>query len=294
MNSIIDAHHHLWDLAVTPQPWLDEAMGPINQSFSHDDLLRAVGSRVESTVIVQTVSDVAETELMLEIAERSALVGGVVGWVDLTAVDVADRLAALTGSPTGSWLRGIRHQVHDEPDVEWIGRSDVRRGLAALGAAGLVFDLLLRPEHLRVAAEVVRDLPDVTFVLDHIAKPRIADGELDGWAADIRRLASLPNVMCKLSGLVTEADWAAWTTAELQPFADVVLDAFGPNRVMFGSDWPVCLLAASYDDVVESAVTLTAACSATEQAAVFSGNAAEVYRLHLGPAGPQPAMEEPC
>jgi len=283
VNSIVDAHHHLWDLTVTPQTWLNDSMGPINRSFDHNDLVEATGGEIATTIIVQTTGSEAETYAMLETAATSELVGGVVGWVDLTAADVADRLAAIQASPHGSWLRGIRHQVHDEPDRHWLGRADVRRGLTAVGEAGLVFDLLIRPEHLEVSTAVARDLPEVSFVVDHIAKPDVAGGFAGGSAADwevnLRELATLPNVACKLSGMVTEADWQSWTAADLRPFANVVLDAFGYDRVMYGSDWPVCLLAATYEQVLGATTHLIAELSASERNAVLGANARRIYRL---------------
>jgi len=279
MNSIIDAHHHMWDLDLTPQVWLDDSMGPINRSFFHDDLDSATAGRVEKTVVVQTVSSEDETLLMLDIAAASPIVDGVVGWVDLTQPNVADRLAALKESSAGAFLRGIRHQVHDEADTDWLVRDDVRRGLAAVGAAGLVFDLLLRPQHLAVATETARALPDVSFVLDHIAKPQIAAGVLGTWAHDLAALAALPNVACKLSGLVTEADWESWTVDDLAPFAHAAIDAFGPERIMYGSDWPVCLLAASYDQMLEATEELLSRYSAHEREAMFAKTARQMYGL---------------
>jgi L-fuconolactonase len=187
---------------------------------------------------------------------------------------VADTIAAL---PPG--LVGIRHLVQGERDPAWLSRPDVRRGIAAVGAAGLAYDLLTLPHQLPAAIDTVRALPEVTFVLDHLSKPPIAKGELEPWATRVRELAAEPNVFCKLSGMVTEADPGGWSVADLRPFAEVVLDAFGPARVMFGSDWPVCLLAASYTEVVEAADALTVGLSAAERDAVFAGTAARAYRL---------------
>jgi L-fuconolactonase len=202
----------------------------------------------------------------------------VVGWVDLAAPDVADALTGLLARPDGSYLKGIRHQVHDEPDVNWLLRPEVQRGLAAVADAGLVYDLLTKPPHLPAAIETARALPGLTFVVDHISKPVIGD-PLDPWASDLRQLAALPNVTCKLSGMVTEASWADWNPSDLQPYADVVLDAFGPDRVMFGSDWPVCLLAATYPDVVQTAETLTANLTPSDREAVFATTATRTYNL---------------
>lgn len=209
---------------------------------------------------------------------------GVVGWTDLTAPDVAAELARLGQGKGGRWLRGIRHQVQGEPDPRWLCRDDVREGLAAVADAGLVYDLLVLPGQLPAAVETARELPQLAFVLDHCAKPPVASGELEPWAADLRALAALPNVSCKLSGLVTEADWAQWTVADLRPYAEVVLEAFGPERVMFGSDWPVCTLAASYADVVAAAEELTGRLSEPERFEVFGRTAHRVYGLELSAA----------
>jgi L-fuconolactonase len=238
---------------------------------------------VEATVLVQTVPDPAETPEYLALAARSDAglrVAGVVGWVDLTAPDVADALAALTEAEGGDRLVGIRHGVQAEADPRWLCRPDVRRGLRAVGAAGLAYDLLTLPHQLPAAAETARDLPEVHFVLDHLSKPPVTRGETMPWADDLRALADRPNVAAKLSGLVTEADWTQWSVEGLRPYAEVALEAFGPARLMFGSDWPVCLLAAgSYGEVVDAARELTAGLSGAERAEVFAGTARRWYRL---------------
>ena len=280
---MIDAHHHVWDLAVRDQPWI-EADWPIRRSYSLADLAaEARPAGVEATVLVQTVPDPAETPELLALAARSGgaelRVAGVVGWVDLTAPDVADALAALAAAEGGDRLAGIRHGVQSEEDPRWLDRPDVRRGLRAVGAAGLAYDLLTVPHQLPAAVRTARDLPEIRFVLDHLSKPLIARGDTTPWADDLRALAALPNVAAKLSGLVTEADWTQWSVATLRPYAEVALDAFGPDRLMFGSDWPVCLLAAgSYGEVVDAARELTAGLSEAERAEVFAGTARRWYR----------------
>lgn len=275
----IDAHHHLWDLAVRDQPWT-AGLPTLRRSFGVADLAPALAAhRIDATVLVQTVTVAEETPEMLALARREPRIAGVVGWVDLQAAGVPDRLAGLRSGPGGECLVGIRHQVQDEPDSEWLVRADVQRGLAAVGAAGLAYDLLVRPHQLPAAVEAVRALPDVRFVLDHAGKPAIASGVLDPWRRSIRDLAALPNVAVKLSGLVTEADHGRWTVAQLRPYAEVLLDAFGAERVMFGSDWPVCLLAADYGRVVDAAERLTAALSPDDRVAIFGGTAEAWYRL---------------
>jgi L-fuconolactonase len=281
----VDAHHHVWDLAVREQGWITgPEMAPIRRSFGVADLTAAaVPAGIGTTVLVQTVTDAEETPELLALADRHDLIGAVVGWVDLTAASVADDLAALAGGTGGRWLRGVRHQVQGEPDPQWLCRPDVRRGLSAVGAAGLVYELLTLPHQLPAAARTVAALPDVRFVLDHCAKPPIASGRLEPWATDIRRLATADNVVCKVSGLVTEANWASWRAADLAPYLDVVLAAFGPRRLAFGSDWPVCLLAASYAEVVAAVEELTAELSPAERDAIFAGTARRSYQL--GDAG---------
>ncbi|MEV4265137.1 amidohydrolase family protein [Kribbella sp. NPDC049584] len=276
----VDAHHHVWDLSVREQTWMvGPELDPIRRNFSIEDLAPlAAAADIASTVLVQTVGVVEETLEFLEIAAGNDLVAGVVGWVDLTAEDIAEVLDGLLSRPDGSYLKAIRHQVHDEPDDNWLLRADVQRGLAAIADAGLAYDLLTKTPHLPAAIQTARNLPQLTFVVDHISKPVIGE-PLEPWAGQLRELAALPNVTCKLSGMVTEAPWTTWKPADLQPYADVVLDAFGPDRVMFGSDWPVCLLAATYNQVVETAETLTSNLTPTELDAIFTTTATSTYKL---------------
>ena len=276
-----DAHHHLWELARRPQPWLDgPEMDAIRRDFTLADLApQAEAAGIGRTVLVQVLPSLAETAEFLALAGEPDLVAGVVGWVDLTGAAVAETLAGLRSGPGGARLAGIRHLVQGEPDPGWLARPDVRRGLRAVADAGLVYDLLTLPRQLPAAIEAARALPGLTFVLDHLSKPPIASGALQPWATLVRELAALPNVSCKLSGMVTEAGRPGWTVAGLRPYAEVILDAFGPSRVMFGSDWPVCLLAASYAQVVSAAQELAAGLDQDEQAEVFGGTAARVYRL---------------
>jgi L-fuconolactonase len=278
-TSIVDAHHHVWDLAVRDQPWLSgAAMAPIRRSFSAGDVRSAAqAAGVGATVLVQTVDVAAETSEMLGLAATDPLIAAVVGWTDLTSPAVADELAGLAAGPEGSYLAGIRHQVQSEPDPDWLRRADVQRGLRAVAAAGLCYDLVLRPHQLPAATAAAAAVAGLTMVLDHAGKPPVG-GDLAAWAADLRAFAALPNTVCKLSGLVTEAPPGA-PAAAYQPVADVVLGAFGPERVMFGSDWPVCLLAADYAHVLDLARALTAGLSETERTTVFGSTAERVYRI---------------
>ncbi|WP_184929172.1 amidohydrolase family protein [Saccharothrix ecbatanensis] len=277
----IDAHHHLWNLAPRHEDWLDGwHMAPIRRDFDEADLRLVTGpSGVDATVLVQVLANLEETVEFLALAAGSDLIAGVVGWVDLTAPDVAEQLDRLRSGPGGERLVGIRHLVQAEPDPEWLTRADVVAGLRAVRDAGLVYDLLTRPHQLTVALEVVRAVPDLVFVLDHLSKPDIAGRTVEPWATHLSELADEPNVVAKLSGLVTEADWVRWTVADLRPYVDVALEAFGPDRLMVGSDWPVCLLAASYEQVIDTAEQTTESLTTAERDLVFGGTAARVYGL---------------
>ncbi len=228
----IDAHHHFWDPTRATYPWMvGDALDPVRRPFTPDDLAPELAAqRISGTVLVQTISSLGETREFLELAARTDFVWGVVGWVDLTSARVADDLDALIAGTGGKRLAGIRHQVHDESDPEWLGRADVRRGLVAVQERGLAYDLLVRARELPAAIETVRALPDLQFVLDHIAKPRIAEGKDPEWQERMPGLAALPNVAVKLSGMVTEANWASWTPADLRPFVASVVDWFGAGR----------------------------------------------------------------
>ena len=277
---IVDAHHHFWDPAAADYPWLTDELAPIRRAFGPTDLepaLRANG--VDATVLVQTRSSLEESVEFLGIADRTPFVRGVVGWVDLNDPGVDDTIAALRERPDGAHLVGIRHQAHDEPDPDWLVRDDVIRAIEAVGRAALAYDLLVRSRELPAALALARRLPDVRFVIDHIAKPPIASGELEPWASRIAPFRELEHVACKVSCMVTEADWSTWTPADHQPYVDHVLEVFGPDRLLFGSDWPVCLLSASYEGVLDAARVTLASLGDDDRAKVLGGTAARVYRL---------------
>jgi L-fuconolactonase len=277
----IDAHHHFWDPARYDYPWMaGEAMEPVRRPFGPADLAVELGpAGVTGTVLVQTISDIAETRQFLDIAVDSDYVRGVVGWVDLAAPSVGDDLDALLDGPGGDHLVGIRHQVHDEDDPRWLCRDDVRRGLLAVEERGLTYDILVRTRELPAATETVAALPELRFVLDHIAKPRIIDGRDELWRERIPALAAQPNVSVKLSGMVTEAVWTNWTADDLRPFVHFVVDRFGVERVMFGSDWPVCLLAGSYRSVSAGLADALGPLSPDEESRIYRDNATSAYRL---------------
>ena len=265
---IVDAHHHLWK---RPYDWMTDGYEPLRRPFGIEDLREATaGLGVSATVAVQ--ADTTELETRELLAEP---VAAVVGWVDLTAPDVADRLAALAHPR----LAGIRHTVQSEPEPEWLLRADVRRGLRAVAAAGLRYDLLLLPHHLPAATRLARELPELPLVLDHGAKPPIASGGWEPWSSDLSALAAFEQVHCKLSGLVTEASWEGWRDQAVGRYADRLLEAFGPRRLMFGSDWPVCTVAATYAEVLELARAAVADLSAAEGEQVLGGTARRFYGI---------------
>ena len=282
---IVDAHHHFWDPERASYPWLTDELAAIRRPFGPADLAPELeAANVVATVLVQTRSSLAETEEFLAIAATSAFVRGVVGWVDLTDPSVSDTIAGLRASPGGERLVAIRHQVQDEPDPHWLDRPDVRRGIRAVGEAGLAYELLVRARDLPAAGRIVADEPDVRFVMDHLAKPAIRAGTDPSWDAGVLALRGLPNLWWKLSGLVTEADWTAWQITDLEPFVDRVLEVAHPGRLLFGSDWPVCLVAADYPTVVATAGALVAELSPSERAAVMGGTATALYGLEPAPS----------
>ncbi|MGW2716693.1 amidohydrolase family protein [Streptomyces sp. NPDC001492] len=275
----VDAHHHMWDLSVRDQHWIPD-LSPLRRNFTLDDLApQAQASGVDRTVLVQTVTVPEETPEFLALAAANDLIAGVVGWTDLTRPDITDELARLRELPGGHYLKGIRHQVQGEPDPEWLLRPDVRRGLAAVAEAGLVYDLVVLPHQLPACTRAAADLPQLTFVLDHLGKPPIASGALKPWATDLHALAALPHTTAKLSGLVTEAAPDSWTIDDLRPYTDIALEAFGPARLMFGSDWPVCTEKSTYGEVLSVTRELMADLDAAARADIFHGTATRVYGL---------------
>jgi L-fuconolactonase len=269
---IVDAHHHFWDPAHRDYPWMGEELRAIRRRFGPDDLRPLLTDNgVDETILVQTVASVDETREFLETAAANDFVAGVVGWVDLTSPTADETIASLVSD----LLVGIRHQVQDEPDPDWLLRGDVQRGIAEVGEAGLVYDLLVHTRQLPAALETVRRHRDMSFVIDHAAKPRIAGVSWDAdWERGLAPFSDEANVACKLSGLVTEADWKSWTPEQLEPYVNRVVDWFGPDRCMFGSDWPVCLLAATYDRVLDAMQQIV---GLNDQ--IFGGTATRVYGL---------------
>jgi L-fuconolactonase len=260
---------------------MGDELASIRKPFGPEDLRPLLlANGIGRSIVVQTISSVGETGEFLATAAASGFIAGVVGWVDLTDPAVDRTVSALRSSPGGSRLVGIRHQVHDEPDPRWLEREDVVRGIRAVAEAGLVYDVLVRTRELPAALAVARRLPEIRFVIDHMAKPRISAGPRDvAWEEALAPFSDLPNVSCKLSGLVTEADWERWTDDDLAPYIRRAVGWFGPDRCMFGSDWPVCLLAATYEQVIQAMRHALRDLKASELEGVFGGNATRVYRL---------------
>ena len=278
MNAIVDAHQHYWEVGRFDYGWDRQGLPALDRDFLPADLepqLAAAG--VARTILVQVLHTAAETEWMLALAEAHPSIAGVVGWVDLTQDPdaIARDVEALRRDPR---LVGIRHLVHEEPDDDWVVRDDVLRGLGVLEALDIPFDLLLRPRHLRHVPVLSERLPGLRMVIDHIAKPDIAGRGREPWQTEMRAAAANPNLWCKLSGMITEADHASWIPADLAPYVQATLEAFGPERLMYGSDWPVCTLAGSYDRVIGALRSVLGDVDGAVESLIFAESAAGFYR----------------
>jgi len=272
----VDAHQHFWRYDPHRDAWITDEMRAIRRDFLPDDLgglLAAQG--IDACVAVQADQSDQETTFLLDLARRYSFIKGVVGWVDLRSPHLDETLERLAADPR---FRGVRHVAQAEPD-DFLARAEVIRGIGRLTRVGLPYDILIASRQLPAALTMTARLPEQRFVLDHLAKPLIRDGVLEPWATGMRELARRPNVCCKLSGLVTEADWTGWRAEQFWPYLDVAVEAFGPDRVLFGSDWPVCLLAAPYERVLGVVVEYAASLSAAERDALFGGNAVRWYGL---------------
>lgn len=272
----IDAHQHFWIYDRREYGWIDEAMASIRRDFLPGDLKpELVSSGFQGSVVVQARQTLEETRWLLELAENNPFILGVVGWVDLRSPRLRAELESFAGNTK---LVGIRHIVQSEPD-DFLLQPDFLRGISLLEEFDLAYDILIHTKHLPVAAEFVERFPQQRFVLDHLAKPPIKSGAVDVWARGMRKLASFPNVHAKVSGLVTEADWSAWKPEDIRPYLDVAFECFGPRRLMIGSDWPVCKVAASYTQIVTLVKDYLSGYAAEEREAVLGGNAAKFWRL---------------
>ena len=277
MPARIDAHQHFWRYRPETHAWITETMPQLKRDFLPADLqpvLAAAG--YDGSVAVQAQQSGAETEWLLQLAEQHAFIRGVVGWVDLCAPDVTDVLRRLAAHPR---LRGVRHVVQDEPDERFMLRPEFIRSIATLAQFRLTYDILIYARQLPAAVELVQRFPQQRFVLDHIGKPEIRDRHISVWRDGMRALAAHRNVSCKLSGMVTEADWRGWKPSDFAGYLDVVFDCFGPQRLMIGSDWPVCTLAGSYGDVMDVVTDYISFLSPSERDAIRGGNAARFYGL---------------
>lgn len=277
----IDTHHHLWDLKGTPREWLaGEVLEPINRTFSMEDFLRERSSvNIDQSILVQSATSYDELKEMFDVAQGHDSVVGLVAWIDMSAKDCLDRLEKYLDLPGAERLVGIRDGAQGRTDTGWLSSSIVIENVKKLASDSLTFDLLVDPPHLPASVELVRAVPDNIFILDHIGKPNIAKGEIADWAKVIKELAKSENVFCKVSGMVTEADWKSWEKKDFIPYFETVLEAFGVDRIMYGSDWPVCKLAASYDQVAELAEFLIADLSDGEKSKFWSENAQNAYAI---------------
>jgi len=276
-NGCIDAHQHLWRYLPPGPAWMGEGMEILRRDFLIDDL-RAVATEagVTGTIVVETKRTIAETEWLSKVASSNDLIRGVVGWAPLTIPDAASELERVASLPK---MKGVRHPIHDEPDDQFVLRDDFNRGIAALRHFDLSYDILIFEKHLPQTIQFVDRHPDQIFILDHVAKPRIRERVLSPWRDNIRELALRPNVYCKISGMVTEGDWDTWSDEGLYPYIDVVLEAFTPKRLMFGSDWPVVTLASSYQRWIGTVRVAIAQLSPTERDWILAKTAIEAYRL---------------
>lgn len=274
----VDSHQHFWIYSPGEYGWIDDSMAALRRDFLPNHLQPELEScGIHGSIAVQARQSLEETRWLLELAESSKWILGVVGWVDLRSPEVQSQLKALTRNPK---LVGVRHIVQSEPDDRFLLQPDFLRGISALEEFDLAYDILIYTKHLPVAAEFVQRFPRQRFVLDHLAKPPIKSGDIDFWAQGIRRLAEFPNLFCKLSGLVTEADWQQWEPEQIVPFLDVAFEAFGPDRLMVGSDWPVCLVASSYARWAEVVKTYLLGRKPEYRDSVLGGNAQRFWRLN--------------
>lgn len=274
---VIDAHHHFWTYSAKEYGWISDGMKVLRRDFTPDDLRKEIAAAgVDGVISVQARQTVEETRWLLELAAANDFIRGVVGWAPLVSPDVARDLARFAAQPK---FKAVRHVLQDEPDDDYALRDDFNRGIGELKRFNLRYDLLIFERHLPQAIKLVDRHPEQVFVLDHVAKPKIKAGELDPWRANLKELARRGNVYCKVSGMATEADWKQWTPGQLRPYFDAALDAFSPPRLMFGSDWPVCLLATDYGRWVRTVREFAGELTDPERAELFGGAATKAYGL---------------
>ena len=280
MTQRIDAHHHFWQYSEAEYGWISDEMRELRRDFLAGDLQREMAAAgLDGAVTVQARQTLEETRWLLQLAEKHSFLRGVVGWAPLASVDFPRHLEELAAHAK---LKGLRHVIQDEPDDDFILGEDFNRGISALAGTGLVYDILIFERHLSAAARFVDRHPNQIFVLDHLAKPLIRQGEISPWRERLRDLAARPHVYCKLSGLATEANWHRWTIDDLRPYFEIALECFGPGRLLAGSDWPVCLLATGYGRWWETLGELISRLTASEQARILGENAVMAYNLEEG------------
>jgi L-fuconolactonase len=280
-NACIDAHHHLWRYLPPGPPWMANGMDVLRRDFLIDDLSAiTVEVGVTGTIVVEAERTIEETTWLSQVAASSNLICGVVGWAPLTSTTAISELERIASLPK---MKAIRHPLHDEPDDQFVLRDDFNRGIAALKRFDLRYDLLIFEKHIPQTIQFVDRHPDQIFILDHVAKPRIRDRVLSPWRENIRELARRANVYCKVSGMVTEAEWGTWSEEDLFPYIETVVEAFTPKRIMFGSDWPVVSLASSYRRWIDTVRTASAQLSTTEREWIFGRTAIEAYGLPVNP-----------
>jgi L-fuconolactonase len=273
----IDSHQHFWHYSPTEHTWMSDQMSAIRRDFLPEDLQPLLASlSFDGCVAVQARQSLEETRWLLELADRFPFIKGVVGWIDLCSPELTSQLEQYGSHPK---LVGVRHVLQDEPDDEFMLRPEFRRGIAQLQRYGLTYDLLLFPRHIPVAVHLAEEFPDQPFVLDHIAKPPIAEGLITPWQEYLRQLALLPNVFCKLSGMVTEAKWQQWQPEDFRPYMDTVVESFGSSRLMIGSDWPVCILSSEYASTMQLVIEYVQQFPEEAQAAILGGNCARFYGI---------------
>lgn len=274
---IIDTHHHFWNYNPVEYDWIDDEMAVIRKSFLPEQLWSTLASAdVQGVVSVQARQSLEETEWLLQLASENDFIKGIVGWVPLadpTSGEILDKYSE------NQWLKGVRHVIQGEPDPEFILRKDFNLGISSLKKYNLVYDILITENQLPNTIRFVDQHPEQQFVLDHIAKPKIKINEIDNWRRNLTELARRENVSCKISGMVTEADYKTWTEEQLRPYFDTVLEAFGPSRLMFGSDWPVCLVATKYVDWLNLVKKAILGFSLMEREQILCENALTVYQL---------------
>lgn len=276
---VIDAHQHFWRYSPVSHSWIDDSMAILKRDFLPPNLKTVYDETgVQGCVAVQADQTEAETLFLLELADQNEFIKGVVGWVDLRSEQVEERLAFFRQYDK---LSGFRHIVQSEPDVNFMLRDDFQRGISLLHKYGYTYDILIFPTQMEAALQLVQDFPEQPFIIDHLAKPYIKAGKMKRWASYMEQIAQSPNVWCKVSGIVTEADWEKWTYEEIEPYLSVVHEAFGAGRLVYGSDWPVCLLAATYKEVKGIAEKFTGRFSVEERQGFFGRNAVEFYGLAI-------------